>query len=394
MEQERKVSGTTSSDEDDVEIQQTDAGLDASPPCTQPRPQSSVRASFGVASSLMKNILGGKATSLHECIFVVIAGQLLAFNSGYINGACLSGFLVQDGSRQAVSAFTGAYTNSALQLADGHADIFWFQVCMILSFILGSFLTGCLTPEPTPWRIEPTYGPTFCLGSLFLLGASLLAAIQHHNNANDFVFYLAAIANGIQNGLSSSYSANLIRSTHLTGTSSDIGLFAGQWMRGNRNNTWRLFVLVALALSFWTGGFLSFHATKHFTSSSLLFNAGLFLLVGVMLVAFLVREHSITVTQALLGNWHWKRAMQKMSKHFDPAAADSKEQLMNLFAKVDADGSGTIAPDELLAAILASGRKVRMRDIQFMVKYADKDGDGVISQQEWANIVDEIIYRN
>ena len=66
-------------------------------------------------------------TSYHEIIFVVSAGLLLSFNSGYINGSCLSGFLTPyrngDGSRndvlsRSVSGFTSTYTNSALALAE------------------------------------------------------------------------------------------------------------------------------------------------------------------------------------------------------------------------------------------------------------------------------------
>ena len=50
------------------------------------------------------------------------------------------------------------------------------------------------------------------------------------------LFYFAAVANGIQNGVTSTYSANLIRTSHLTGTSTDIGLIFGQMLRGNWKN--------------------------------------------------------------------------------------------------------------------------------------------------------------
>ena len=382
----------------------------ATPPHHRPAmvPQKS-----SIHSRMMTHFTGGRANaSISECLFVVITGQLLAFNAGYINGACLSGWLMKNGRKQAVASLTGAYTGSALLLVDGNVTDFGFQVCMILSFTFGAFLSGLLTPKATPYRIEPTYGPTFCLGGLILLGSSLLAAF-HSNSTSmsahwaDFVFYLAAMANGIQNGMSSIYSGNLIRSTHLTGTSTDIGIFAGQLVRGNTQNNWKLLVLVALALSFWVGGVVSFYATQHFTSSSLLFNAVLFIGVGAMLVAFLVHEHSISVVQAIMGTWQWKRALHKLSSHIDNAAADEmgntsesshwfsncttkKDRLLALFHIVDADDSGNIAPDELINALLATGYTVCMKDIQAMIKYADKDGDGEISLEEWRLIVNEI----
>ena len=109
--------------------------------------------------------------------------------------------------------------------------------------------------------------------------------------------------------MSSIYSANLIRSTHLTGTSTDIGLFIGQIIRGNRTNLWKLVVLISLALAFWLGGVASFFVTAYFTSYSLLFNAGLFFLIGTSLICFLVHDLHVSVSAALLGTWMWKRVM-------------------------------------------------------------------------------------
>jgi hypothetical protein len=135
-----------------------------------------------IHSRMMTHIAGGRANAaISDCFFVMVTGQLLSFNAGYINGACLSGWLMKNGRQQAVASLTGAYTESALLLVDGNVTDFGFQVCMILSFTFGAFLSGLLTPKATPYRIEPTYGPTFCLGGLILLGSSHLAAL--HSNS-------------------------------------------------------------------------------------------------------------------------------------------------------------------------------------------------------------------
>lgn len=392
------IKDAASGEEEPSHSEATDDG----PPCSsstndsedEGRPQTST-----IQSRMMQNMLGGQATSLSECIMVVIAGQLLAFNSGFSNGACLSGFLLKSNRRQSVSAFTGAYTGSALLLADGHTTRFGFQACMILSFMFGACLSGIITPKAVQYRIEPTYGPTFFIGGIFLLTASILAAVDHDMEADDFVFYLTAIANGMQNGLSSLYSGNLIRSSHLTGTSTDIALFTGQLLRGNNTNNWKLIVLVALAASFWTGGFVSFYATQEFTTKTLLFNASLFLTVGIMLILFLMHEHSISFTQAVMGTWHWKRALNKLSsihhnsETLSPSLreAGQRGRLLDLFKHVDADGSGAITPDELLDGLRQAGYHLSMRDIRIMIRVADRDGNGVISKEEWSALVDEIL---
>ena len=51
------------------------------------------------------------------------------------------------------------------------------------------------------------YGPTFLLGTIFMMGGAIAAL---HNERREFFF--TAIGNGIQNGVSSMYSANLLRS--------------------------------------------------------------------------------------------------------------------------------------------------------------------------------------
>jgi hypothetical protein len=79
------------------------------------------------------------------------------------------------------------------------------------------------------------------------------------------------------NGVSSMYSANLIRTTHLTRTTTDIGLFIGQWVRGNHTNNWKLYILSGLAASFWIGSYIGFEASKFKRKYSLIFNTVFFL---------------------------------------------------------------------------------------------------------------------
>jgi uncharacterized membrane protein YoaK (UPF0700 family) len=293
-----------------------------------------------------------------------------------------------------VSGFTTPYTLSALGLAMGDFDTFRFQLCLILSFIFGSFIAGLLTPRATTYRIEPSYGPTFLIGAALLGISSILSALEVNE---DFTFYLAATSCGVQNGISSTYSSNLIRSSGMTGSSTDIGIFFGQLARGNYANAWKLIVLFVLAVSFYAGGVVSFFATREFTSLSLLFNSALFLLIGLLLVAFLCYELKISFRSAMLGTWQWQRAAEKLQDAF--ATKDSMDdsnnnnnalterQIEEIFERVDVDKSGSIDRDELYNALRQTGVKITKRESNFMMKYADKDGDGVISKREWCDAV-------
>ena len=88
-----------------------------------------------------------------EYTFVLCSGIFMSFNSGFVNGNCLSGFAVPSGRGEVTSNFTGIVSNCALSLAGGDYGQFGFLACMVLSFVFGSCLSGVLTPEPVPYRI-------------------------------------------------------------------------------------------------------------------------------------------------------------------------------------------------------------------------------------------------
>ena len=95
---------------------------------------------------------GGPSTR-REYTFVLCSGIFMSFNSGFVNGNCLSGFAVPSGRGENTSNFTGIASNCALSLAGGDYGQFGFLACMVLSFVFGSCLSGVLTPEPVPYRI-------------------------------------------------------------------------------------------------------------------------------------------------------------------------------------------------------------------------------------------------
>ncbi|CAB9519687.1 membrAne [Seminavis robusta] len=271
---------------------------------------------------------GKKKPQGQEYIYAICVGVLLSFNAGYVNGSCLTGLVAPSGTMRAVTSHTGTLTKSALALASGNFKEFGFLLSMFLCFGMGSFIAGALTPKPRPFIIEPSYGPTFLLGGIFLTTSSTLAALEVRNE--NFIFYFAAAANGIQNGISSLYSQNLIRSTGITGTTTDIGIFTGQLLRGNCANTWKIGVLLSLWSSFWCGGLVSFFATSSLLHFSLLFNAGLFLIIGASVIVFLTHNMSLSVTGALLGNfWGARTSTSETSiekcEEPEPASAGSSK---------------------------------------------------------------------
>lgn len=156
---------------------------------------------------------------------------------------------------------------------------------------------------------------------------------------------------------------------------------------GNRKNTWKLLVLSTFVTAFWIGGVLSFYATKRIRSYSLLFNAGLFLMIGVSLVLFLAYELGINFKDAILGTWQWEQALDGLQAAFvqgmDETELMSDHHLDTVFDQVDVDNSGDIDNQELFEALKIAGLDMSQKQCNSMMQLADKDGNGTIDRGEW-----------
>jgi hypothetical protein len=222
--------------------------------------------------------LGGAPDISPQKKATILMGLLMAFNSGFVNGICLSGAATANGSKQAVAAVTASWTNSAMGLASGNNGQFKFLSQVILSFMSGSAIAGYLTPRPKQFVLEGSpYATSFYAGAILLVLAGMKIGEMESVKTG---FLLAAMANGIQNSVTSTLTGNLCRSSHFTGITSEMGTFIGQILRGNKENMFKLQVFAGLAACFWLGGFTSFGAAKEFGNSALYISAGLYVLVG------------------------------------------------------------------------------------------------------------------
>lgn len=362
-------------------------GAVVAPPAKKSRPtfkrrlQNSADAAFRsifVMRQRMQLAVSNSSTpssaKLREYLFVILAGLCLSFNSGYINGCCLSGLLSTSGRAVGVTAFTGGYTKAGLALGAGQFGDFGFQVSMILTFMFGSCLSGMINPRPVERQLGPTYGPSFLLGSALLATASVLSNVRPEGRA---LFYFAAAANGLQNGMSSMYSANLVRSTHMTGITTDIGMIIGQMLRGNTDSAWKALALIGFAASFGLGGAASYHAVTKFRSLALVFNATLFAAIGSACIGFTAMQQHVPLWWAATGHWQWK-----------DGEAPSSDVLLKLFDQVDADGKGCIDKKGLRFVLYEAGMRVSSSSIKAIFRIVDTDGDGFISKEEMLAVVD------
>lgn len=201
-----------------------------------------------------------------------------------------------------------------------------------------------------------------------------------HNTVREF--YFTAIGNGIMNGISSMYTANLIRTTHLTGTTTDIGLFIGQFLRGNRSNLWKLYILAGLATSFWTGSLTGYEASKFKGSHALIMNAAFFFAMGCSIIIYFVfGPHKLSLLDALPGIGKFNIKFGKITLQRQSVTSDEgndgtdnyddrnasllmmimvpENKLLAIFDTLDANSDGRVDQDQLMDVLASNDIKIK-----------------------------------
>lgn len=167
---------------------------------------------------------------------------VLAFIAGLVNAVGYLGF-----RHESVSNMTGntSLLGVALGKADGGGAAHW--AFAIAAFVLGTMLSAMIVQQST-LKLGRRYGV-----ALMLESSLLFAAVPFLDASSSIGLYLASIAMGLQNGMVSAYSGALIRTTHVTGILTDLGIYLGHMLRGLPVDRLRLRVCLVVAATFVLG---------------------------------------------------------------------------------------------------------------------------------------------
>ena len=122
---------------------------------------------------------------------------------------------------------------------------------VIIAFGAGSFVSGFIIGD-SKFRLGRSYGLVLLIEAFALFMSFML--LKSDKSAGE-VF--AAFACGAQNALMTTYSGMVVRTTHMTGIVTDIGMVLGHCARpGMKAETWRLKVLFPLFFGFAFGGII------------------------------------------------------------------------------------------------------------------------------------------
>ncbi len=168
----------------------------------------------------------------------------LAATAGFINTLSLGFF------RTPVSHMTGAVSHLGLDVVAGNTPDAVTSAGIIVGYIVGAMLAGMVVGA---WKLIPSrrYGIAMMIEGGLLGLASYLLLHQHR-----LALPAVSMACGLQNAMTSSYCGLMIRTTHVTGLVTDIGVMLGHWIRHRQIDQWKLRFLTAVFVAFGVGGIL------------------------------------------------------------------------------------------------------------------------------------------
>lgn len=214
--------------------------------------------------------------------WVKISGFTLAMLAGCVNAVGLLGF-----SHQAVSHLTGTSSLLSLAIINQQFSVVAHLSFILVSFILGAILSGLII-ETRAFRIGKRYG-----FALFIEGVFIYLAMRYLNNNSYLGHYWISAACGLQNAMISTYSGALIRTTHLTGLFTDIGVMIGGYFRGHQVDKKRIKLYLLLICGFMSGGIIGSLLYKHYGFSALKFPSMLAICLAVIYWLYLFHLYQL-----------------------------------------------------------------------------------------------------
>ena len=182
----------------------------------------------------------------------------LAFQAGLVN---IGGFFALN---VYVSHTTGFSSLFSLSVLKGEFSKAFYFLSVPLFFILGAFFSATFTEIRRLKKHSPIYTHVMVLLSIIYLFVAVSGDLnffgefgKHVDSFGDFILLsLLSFSCGSQNGLFTTYSNSVIRTTHLTGLMTDLGIgLAKAIIVKDRKEKGVNSLRILLILSFFSGAF-------------------------------------------------------------------------------------------------------------------------------------------
>ena len=175
--------------------------------------------------------------------WVWVGAGALAAVAGIVNVVGFLGF-----QHQAITHLTGNTSLLGAALASGNTGGALALLGAIAAFVAGAALSGLIVQDST-LRLGRRYGVVLSLEALLLCAAVPLFERHHLGGV-----LCAAVACGLQNAMATTYSGAIVRTSHLSGMFTDLGIMLGHVARRMPVSQRRLWLCLLVIASFFAGG--------------------------------------------------------------------------------------------------------------------------------------------
>jgi uncharacterized membrane protein YoaK (UPF0700 family) len=194
---------------------------------------------------------------------------VLAFVAGFINSIGLLGF-----NHQSISHLSGTATLlGSGSINSSFADTLHLAL-ILLSFLFGSAISGYFLKSGS-LKLGRNYSRLLSLEAIFIF-----ASIYFLSKGSLLGHYLASAACGLQNALVTTYSGAVIRTTHVTGIFTDLGLMLGSRLRGEAFDKRKAVLFLLIIMGFILGGVFGAYLFSVLKFNALLIPAAICLLLA------------------------------------------------------------------------------------------------------------------
>ncbi|MFZ5444713.1 MAG: YoaK family protein [Myxococcota bacterium] len=176
--------------------------------------------------------------------WITLGGAYLAATAGYVNAV---GFI--SAQQHGLTHVTGQVTKVGIELSRADLGATYRAAMLVVWFFAGAVLSGAIIRRAELSERGRRYGVAMGFEGALLGAATLLLWRGEPWGDN-----LVAMAAGLQNAMATSYSGAVVRTTHMTGIVTDLGILVGHMLRGHAPEWPKMTLLFMLFASFLTGG--------------------------------------------------------------------------------------------------------------------------------------------
>lgn len=211
-------------------------------------------------------------------------GGITAFAAGMVNVASVIAFFAF------TSNVTGHFAIFAEEIAKGH----WHQAGVVASwlmlFFLGGFISNSIIIRAGSERSFTSHALPLILEIFCLLAVGVYGQYYYNETLTEteIMIGLLLLAMGLQNGLTASISNSTVKTTHLTGLTTELSIALSMLtlkrFRNNREMANKIKLLYAILINYVFGGILSGILFLHF-------NFKVFYAISIVLIFVLIYDY-------------------------------------------------------------------------------------------------------